>query len=188
MVQKLHLLGRRLDALAVDDELKGIQVDDQLVKDQPARLDLLLFPARAAEDRLDSGQQLLHLEGLRQIIVGALLQALHLVVRLALGGEHDDGGLAVLPDGAQHAPAVHHGQHDIEQHQVRPHLPEQGHALAAVGGDLCMIAFLFQIHLDQLRDIGVVFHDEDRFCHKTLSLLCHLNYYTAVVGICVNIL
>ena len=170
MVQKLHLLGRRLDALAVDDELKGIQVDDQLVKDQPARLDLLLFPARAAEDRLDSGQQLLHLEGLRQIIVGALLQALHLVVRLALGREHDDGSLAVLPDGAQNAPAVHHGQHDIEQHQIGPELPEQIKSLSAVGGDAGVVALLFQIHLHKLGDIRIVFDDQDRFCHRRSAL------------------
>ena len=170
MVQKLHLLGRRLDALAVDDELERVKVDNELVEDQTAGLGLVVLAARAAQNGLDSCQQLLHFEGLGEIVVRALLQALHLVVRLALGREHDDGGLAVLPDGAQDAPAVHHGQHDIEQHQIGPELPEQIKSLSAVGGDAGVVALLFEIHLHKLGDIRIVFDDQDRFCHRRSAL------------------
>ena len=37
--------------------------------------------------------------------------------------------------------------------------------LAAIGGDGHGIAFLLQIHLQQLRDILVVFHDQNRYSH-----------------------
>ena len=189
MVQKLHLLGRRLDALAVDHQLERIQVNDQLVEDQTARLFLAVFSfSGAAQDRLNAREHLLHLEGLGDIVVRALLEPRDLVDGLALGSEHDDGRLAVLPDGAQHAPAVQNRQHQVQQHQIGLEPSVKLHALSAVVGNVDGVAFLFQIHLDQFGDIGVVFHDEDRFCHKTLSLLCYLNYYTAVVGICVNIL
>ena len=170
MEQKLHLLGRRFDALAVDDELERVKVDDELVEDQTAGLRLVVLAACAAQNGLDSCQQLFHFEGLGEIVVRTLLETLHLVVRLALGREHDDGGLAVLPDGAQDAPAVHHGQHDVEQHQIGPDLPEQVDALPAVGGDAGAVAFFFKIHLHKLGDIRIVFDDQDRFCHRRSAL------------------
>ena len=59
MEQKLHFLGRRLDALAVDDELERVKVDNELVEDQTAGLGLVVLAARAAQlaaenDRLTS--------------------------------------------------------------------------------------------------------------------------------------
>ena len=151
MVQKLHLLGRRLDALAVDHQLERIQVNDQLVEDQTARLFLAVFSfSGAAQDRLNAREHLLHLEGLGDIVVRALLEPRDLVDGLALCREHDDGRLAVLPDGAQHAPAVQNRQHQVQQHQIGLKPSVKLHALSAVVGDVDGIAFLFQIQAQKL--------------------------------------
>lgn len=56
MEQKLHFLGRRLDALAVDDELERVKVDNELVEDQTAGLGLLVLAARAAQNGLDTAK------------------------------------------------------------------------------------------------------------------------------------
>ena len=115
-------------------------------------------------------KELLHFKGLGEIVIRALLESLHLVVCFALCCEHDHRGLAVLPDGAQDVPAVHHGQHDIEQHQIGPKLPEQVNALSAIGGDPGVVALFFKIHLDKFSDIRIVFDDQDCFCHRRSTL------------------
>ena len=94
---------------------------------------------------MDPGQDLLHLKGLDDIIVGAPLQAGHLVLGLSLGREHDDGGLIALADLFQHGPAVHDRQHDVQQHQVRMEGAEQLHALSAVPGYRRVKSFFLQI-------------------------------------------
>ena len=170
MVKEFHLLGRRFDALAVNDEFKRVKIDDQLVEDQASGLRLVVLTARAAQNSLNSRQQFLHFKGLGEIVIRALLESLHLVVCFALCCEHDHRGLAVLPDGAQDVPAVHHGQHDIEQHQIGPKLPKQVNALSAIGGDPGVVALFFKIHLDKFSDIRIVFDDQDCFCHRRSTL------------------
>ena len=171
MIEQLHLLRRRLDALAVHDQLERVEVDDQLVEHEAARLLLVAVARRAAEHRLDPRKHLFHLEGLRDVIVRALLQAGDLIGRLALGRQHDDGRLAVLPDGAEHAPAVHTRHHHVQQHQIGPQLAIEVDALCAVGGDRRLIALFFQIQPQQICDIIVVLDDEDAFRHFKTPLL-----------------
>ena len=118
---------------------------------------------------MDAGQHLLHLERLDDVVVGAPLQAGHLVLGLPLCGEHDHGGLVVLPNLFQHRPAVHDGQHDVQQHQVGPEGAEQFHTLAAVAGYRCFEPLLLQIEMEQFSNVGVVFHDEDFLGHSTPS-------------------
>jgi hypothetical protein len=50
--------------------------------------------ARAAEHRLDPGEELAGVVGLGDIIVGADLESDDLVDVVAVGGEHDDAGIA----------------------------------------------------------------------------------------------
>ncbi len=173
MVQQLHLLGRGGDLFAVDRELKGLHINDQLVKHQALFVLVRVFAA-AAEDRLNPGKHLGHLKGLCDVVVGALAQTGDLVVQLALGGEHDDRGLGLGPDGAAHAPAVQHRQHNIQQHQIRLHTAEQLHALAAVGGDLHLIALLFQVEPEQIRNIMIILHNQNLRGHRSSLLVFNL--------------
>ena len=137
-------------------------MDDQLVKGE-LFLPRLLLGAGPAKHRPDAGQHLLHLEGLDDVVVRPLLQAGDFVLRLPLGGEHDDRGLVPLPDFFQHGPAVHDGQHDVQQHQVGLVGAEQLHTFAAVLGHLSLKALLLQVEMEQLGDVGVVLHDQDLF-------------------------
>ena len=170
MVQKLQLLGRRVDLLAVHDQLIGIQIDHQFVKRQP--LGGVVGDLRPAEHRIDSGNELFHLEGLDDVIVGAHLQALDAVKDLAFGGEHDDGNLAGLPDLGAYCPAVHHRQHDVQQDQIRHLLLEFLNGFAAICGNPDVKALLYQIHVDQLRNVAVVLHHQNIPSHGTSSCVC----------------
>ena len=131
----------------------------------PNLISLLLLLAGAAEHRVDAGQNLLHLKGLDDIVVGAPLQPGHLVLGLPLGGEHDDGHLAALPDLFQYGPAIHYRQHDVQQHQVGLKGAEILHALAAVLGHLGLKALFFQVEVQKLRNVAVVLYDQNFFCH-----------------------
>ena len=165
VVEQLHLLGGRVHLFAVDGELEGIHVNDQLVENQTAGLFLGSGSGAAAQHRLDAGQDLLHFEGLGDVVIGAVFETGYLVIGLALGGEHDDGSLALSPDSPADRPAIHDRHHHVQQHQVRLNGPELGQPLAAVCGDGHGVALFFQIHLQKLRNIPVVFYDQYRYCH-----------------------
>ena len=116
--------------------------------------------AETAEDGMDPGKDLFHFKRLDDIVVGTALQAHDLVSQFALGGEHDDGGAVLLPDLFQHAPAVQHGEHDIQQHQIGLEGAEKLHTLAAVQGNGCFKPLFFQIEVQQFGNVGFVFDDE----------------------------
>ena len=131
----------------------------------PNLISLLLLLAGAAEHRVDAGQDLLHLEGLDNVVVRAPLQAGHLVLGLPLGGEHDDRGRRLLPDLFQHGPAIHNGQHDVQQHQVRLEGAEILHTLSAVLGYFGLKPLLLQIEMEQLCDITVILYNKHLLGH-----------------------
>ena len=158
MVEKLQLLGGRIHPLAVHQQLVGVQVDDQLIKDQ-ALLGLLLL-AEAAEHRVDAGQYLFHLEGLGDVVVRPHLQAGDLVLQLTLGGEHDDGHLGAFPDLFADGPAVHAGEHDVQQHQLGLELLKFLQTHQPVSRRLAVHALLFQIEPEQVGNIFIVLYDQ----------------------------
>ena len=120
---------------------------------------------QAAEDGVDPGQQLLHLKGLDDVVVGPHLQAGDFVGGFAFGGEHDDGGFVGLPNFGADGPAVHHREHDIQQHQVGAEEAVELQGFAAVLGDHGLVTFLFQVEVDELGDVALVLYDEYFPCH-----------------------
>ena len=164
VIEKLHLLGRRVDLLAVDDELVGIEIDDELVIGELLALlgDLL---ARAAEHRVHAREQLLDLKGLDDIVIRAHLEAGDLVLGLALGREHDDRDLAVFADGLADLPAIHDGQHDIEHDEIGVLGLRQMQARSPVVRDEHLEAVLLQIQPQELGNIDIVLNDDDFLTH-----------------------
>ena len=80
----------------------------------PARL-----PGRAAQQRAQPRQQLLHFEGLRQVVVGAGVDALDALRPDAPGGQDENRKPApVGPPALQHRQAVELGQAEIENRGV----------------------------------------------------------------------
>ena len=165
MVQKLQLLGRSIHPLAVHNQFVGIQIHYQLIEGQ------LLLRARPlfsgpAKHSMDAGQNLLHLKGLGNIVVRSHFQTGNLVLQLSLGCEHDNRRLGGFPDFPAHCPAVHPGQHDVQQHQVRLELAKLLYPHQAVSGQLTLHLLLLQIDAQQVSDILVVLHDQNLDRHK----------------------
>ena len=146
----------------------------------------------AAQHGVDAREQLLHFKGLDNIVVRAHLQAVDAVVDLALGGEHDDRALGRLADLGAHAPAVEHGEHHVEQHEVGLFFLEFLHGLAAVVGDADVEPLFFQVHADQVGDIAVVLDHQNVACHALclplVSIVGVFLYYTAPAGAFLNFL
>ena len=143
-----------------------------LIAAKDAILDANTKDLAAAQHRLDAGHHFLGVKGLDHVIVGAQLQAQHLVKGLALGGQHHHGGVAQLADAAADLEAVHPGHHDVQQHHVGLELVELFKALFAVVGRRDLIALLGQVEPQQLADVGIVVHNEYLFvCHVSVPPL-----------------
>ena len=117
---------------------------------------------RAAHLGADARQQLLHVEGLGEVVVGAGVHAGHLVAPAVAGGEDDDRHVAVgAPPLLQHADAVHLRQADIEDDDVvRLGLAEEI-AFLAVGGEVDGIARIGQRGHELALEIGIILDDEN---------------------------
>ena len=143
-LQQIKFLGRQADFLAAQGDGTVHDVHFHIVHPD----DLLFFPGgglgRAAQHRLDPGLHLQDVEGLGHVIVRAVFQAQDLIHILALGGEHQDGHVAALPDALAHLDAVQLGQHHVQQHQVHLLLEKNLQCLLAVRGGEDLIPFLFQ--------------------------------------------
>ena len=66
--------------------------------------------------------QLVQVEGLRQVVVGAQLQQRHLVGGVGAGRHHDDGGVAARADGAHQFFARRSRQHEVGDDQIERRL------------------------------------------------------------------
>ena len=100
-----------------------------------------------------------HIEGLRDIVVRAAPEALHLVLRVRHGRQADHRN-APLPQLGQQCKSVHARKHHVQQRQVVVAVFPKGIAgrkTVVKGGHLILRAF--QIQLQRLRN-GVVILDE----------------------------
>ena len=90
-------------------------------------------PTRTAHQRVDARQQFLDVERLDQIVVGAVFQALDLVLPAAASGKDQDRiALAVLAQRLDQIHAGHLGQAQIDDRQIERHFAAKVDALFAV--------------------------------------------------------
>jgi len=113
------------------------------------------------EQRTHAGDKLAGREGLREVIVGTELEPNYLVELGIARREHQDGHIALLPDAAAHLEAVEIGQHDVEEHDVRPALMERLEAAFAVLSRENLEAFLAQRVTERVTQIRVVVDEND---------------------------
>src|SRR6476659_1397418 len=126
--EEVELLARELDQHTADRHLVGVAPQDDLARGEY----LLLVPALGtAEDRLDPSRQLARRERLRDVVVGAELEAGDAVRLLVAGSEHDDRNLRAGADLAADFEAVHAGQADVEH--------DETHRLATELGDRVLV-------------------------------------------------
>ena len=94
----------------VDGHAGAARIDDERAAAQFGRA----LAAGAPDQRAQPGQHFLHLERLRHVVVGAAVDALHLLVPAAARGEHEH-----RQPQAGVAPAAQHGQSvDVRQSQI----------------------------------------------------------------------
>ncbi len=115
----------------------------------------------AAQQGADARQHLLHVEGFCDIVVGAGIEALHLVAPAVARGEDEHGHLAPLaPPGLQHREPVHLRQADVQHDGVIGLGLAEEMAFLAIMGAVDGIAGLGQ-RLDHLAiEIGIVLDNE----------------------------
>jgi len=117
--------------------------------------------ARAPQDALDAREQLARAERLRQVVVGAHLQADDAVDFLGARGEHDDRQARAGAQVAAQREAAVAGQHEVEHHDVGRAAFEHAPHLAPVGRERDAKTVALQVLAEQLADLGVVVDDQD---------------------------
>ena len=104
------------------------------------------------------GQQLLHGEGLGEIVIGAGVQGGDLVAVLAAGGDDNDGQIAPGADFLNEGDAVHIGQAQVQQDHVGA-VGQGVHQSARAGfRPVEEIVLGLQGGGDEVADSGVVLH------------------------------
>ena len=137
----------------LDDEIAGL---DRLVGFEHGA-----FPD-AAQVRADTREELLHGERLRDVVVGARVQAAHGVALLAERGDHDDRDIGVgAPYPVRELEPVDPRQHEVEQDEVGRRVTRHLQRLDAVSAGSRCEACAPQRVVDGLSDDRVVFDNED---------------------------
>ena len=105
--------------LEIDDELAQPDADDGA--------------ACAPEEGVQPRLELVEVERLGDVVVGAGLETPQDVGLLIAGGQHDDRRSAAGPDEAAEVEPVRARQHDVEQHEIGPERARgRQHLVAAV--------------------------------------------------------
>ena len=163
--QDLELHVGEPHGLVARGHLAALEVDHQLaLADRLLELLVGLRQRRAPQHGLHAAAELAHREGLGDVVVGAQLQAEHLVDLLGLGGEHDDRHGAARADLAADVEAVELGQHHVEHDEVEAVLAQPVERLAAVERGDDVVALLAQRVGEQLLHRQLVVHEQDPGC------------------------
>ena len=115
--KQLELGGGQVDLLPLDHDLVSRDVNHEVTEVEHLELRLGLGVS-AAEQGAHAGDELARREGLDEVVVGTQLEADDAILDLALGGEHDDGHVRGLADGAADALAGELGEHQVEDDEV----------------------------------------------------------------------
>ncbi len=127
---------------------------------RPAGEFALGVPNRTAQQRTDAREHLFEVEGLRHIVVGAGIEALHLVAPAVARGEHQHRhGAAGAPPRLDHRDAVHLRQADIEDDGIVGFGLAEVMALFAVKGAVDHIPRVGQGGGELTVEIGIVLDD-----------------------------
>ena len=139
-------------------------VDGQIAGDELAGLgDLGVGKGGAgvADGGADAGQQFGGAEGLDQIVVGAVIQGLYLVVLVVAGRNHHHRQIGPLADRFQHLHAVHVGQAQVQDDHVRAMGGDHGQGLLAGADNDGVEAVGGEDHGDKVADGLLILHDQD---------------------------
>src|SRR3954471_18929570 len=136
VLEQLELALGQLDLALAAAHLVGVGVELEVAGHQ--RGGAARRPA--AQQRAHPRQQLLALEGLDEVVVGAGVQALDARLERVAGGEHEDRDVAVGAQAPGDVDAVHAGQAEVEEDEVGYVGARVGERLLAVGDEADLVA------------------------------------------------
>ena len=159
IAQQLELAVRQVHWCLVAARALRAKVDDELPDEEALERGM-----RAPQHGADASEQLLQVERLGDVIVGAELQPLHLVGLLAARRQDDDGHLARLPQHRAQIEAVEVGQRQVEHDQIGRRCTHIADGRLAVRDSVDAIAFEDEVVTQHAPEGRVVFDDEDPLC------------------------
>ena len=134
---------------------------------------------RAAQQRANTRQHLLEMEGLGHVIVGAGVEPLHLVApAVARRKDEDRHGAAGTPPRFQYRDAVHLGQPDVEDDRVVGLAFTEIMAFLAVEGTIDHIAGVGERGRQLPVEVGIVLDDEET--QGKSSLVAHRQWFPGI--------
>src|SRR5215467_14010677 len=163
MLQEAEFLGGEWDIFALNRHFVSGQVHCQF----PVLINclaLLPTPVQSSEKGLDACHKGFRAERLGDIVIGTQFESDDLVGFLCLGREHDDrehGGFRSCPETFADFQTVDLRQHEIENNEVRLVLLGTLEPFCASGCRDGPEAFFLEIQFDQLKNIALVFDDEN---------------------------
>ena len=161
-VGEAELGGRQVGAVPVDVGLHVPGVEAELLDHDLLAAARILRAGAAACRSPDTRDELLHREGLDEVVVGADLQGVHPVVLGAARRDDDDRRADALAAGLlDHLPPVDTRKHEVEHADVRPLVPQPGKARLAVRDADCVEARRLEMTRHPLGDDLVVLDDQD---------------------------
>ena len=129
----------------------------------------LSVPSGPAQQGPDAGGELLGLERLGDVVVGARLEPGHDVVAVGPGRHHDDRHVALAPQPPAQLEAVHAGQHDVDEHDVRRARRRASRAASSRAADIGDgIALVLEREPEGGADALVVLDDQDAGGHPAM--------------------
>src|SRR4051812_6864587 len=161
--RELHELAATGDHPALEIDLDVVELDHACAR---------LRAAAAADDGADARRQLVRVERLRDVVVGAEVEALGLVGGRAFRREEDDGHRPALTELPHDLDPVEIRHHDVEEDDVRSDLLRLDERLLAAVRRDDPEALFRERDRDELRDPRLVVGDEDEWlcAHATPPL------------------
>ena len=119
------------------------------------------YAARTAEERLDSGDQLLAAERLDHVVVRSTLEPTDTLQLGVVGREHQHGHVGQLSDPLECRPPVEDGHRDVEDHELGSLGVKLAETRTPVRSVRDRMAGPLEQGPQELTDVVVVVHDED---------------------------
>lgn len=145
------------DVLGAAADLAGEEVDREI----GCREEAGVVAGAAPEDGVETGDELVGVEGLRQVVIGAEVQAFDAFVEGGAGGEEEDGDRAAeLADLAEDAEAIATGEHDVQDQGIEGAGGGEGEGVVAIVADVHDEARGLERLADEGGDLPLVFSHE----------------------------
>ena len=168
VAQEVELGAGQLDARVAAEDLVPLLVEREVGEMQHVAGQLAL---RAAENRLHARDDLGEAERLRDVVVAADPQRLHLVLDRVLRGEEEDRRLEpALSHAPAHLDPVQVGEHPVEHDEIGLALGDGLERLPSSGRLVDLESLVPERGCDGVDDRRLVVHDEDALSAHEVSL------------------